>query len=322
MPQFRSLAEEFTHGLLQPQAQTPPKAFYNLLGSRLFEAITALEEYTPTADEHWLFQNPAAQEILRQSLGPSLEVIDLGAGSCQKGIALLKALPAVECYRAVDISEDFLLESLKGMREQFKDHPTLELSAIAVDFSAGLPPRCLPDVQAGRHRLMFYPGSSIGNFTPTEAEDFLSNLRIAHGGQRLLVGIDLVKERALLEDAYDDAVGVTAAFNRNVLRVLNQTLGSNFNLRAWRHEARFNAEASRVEMHLVANTHQTVAWQCDGASHLREFAAGDSIHTENSHKYTPQGFAQLLARAGWHDPRPIVHPSGRYALFTATSTPF
>ncbi len=321
MPENHRLADEFTHGLLKPQATTPPKAFYDLLGSRLFEAITALEEYTPTADEHELFGSPLAQQQLRERLGDGLEVVDLGAGSCQKGIALLRALPGVECYRAVDISEDFLLESLKGMREQFKHHPTLELSAIAVDFSAGLPPQSLPAPRPDRPRLFFYPGSSIGNFTPEEARDFLADLRSAHGGCRLLVGIDLVKPKGELELAYDDPVGVTAAFNRNVLRVIRQTLGVEIDLRAWRHEARFNAVASRVEMHLVAQSHQRWAWSHRGADHVREFAEGDSIHTENSYKYTPEGFAALLAAAGWSQPTPILHPSGRYALFTATAEP-
>ena len=177
------------------------------------------------------------------------------------------------------------------------------MTGLGMDFSHEL---LLPDSVRETRRVFFYPGSSIGNFTPDEALDFLQRIRAAcddDGG--LLIGVDLVKDKAVLDAAYDDALGVTAAFNLNLLRHLNHLLGTDFDVRAWRHRGFFNAQESRIEMHLEANSGVTVRW----SQGERYFERGERIHTENSYKYTQRSFTDLLEQAGfsrlsfWTDPQ-------------------
>ena len=187
----------------------------------------------------------------------------------------------------IDISADFLQEAVQQLRQRF---PQIEMLALGMDFSATL---ALPEQVGRSRRLFFYPGSSLGNFHPDEALAFLRRLRAADG--ELLIGIDLVKDHAVLDAAYDDALGVTASFNLNLLNHLNRQLQADFNLREWRHRGFFNAALSRIEMHLEARHALTVRWR--GGE--RRFAEGERIHTENSYKYTPDGFAALLREAGY-----------------------
>jgi L-histidine Nalpha-methyltransferase len=302
------LAREAAAGLLAPQAHSHPKLFYDRLGSHLFDAITELDEYDLTRNEATLFntQGEAMAAALRACLPPQPCLIDLGAGSCAKGERLF-ALADPGRYVAVDISVDFLRHSLACLQ---RAHPARELVGVGLDFSARL---ALPEGVTQARSLVFYPGSSIGNFSPADALRFLREARELSRGGALLIGVDLVKDPAELEAAYDDALGVTAAFNLNVLARLNRLLGADFKPREWCHLALWNAAAQRVEMHLEAREALTVRWP--GGE--RVFLKGERIHTENAHKWTVDGFAALLREAGFASTQPWTDPRQRFPLFPA-----
>ena len=284
------LAAEAAAGLLAPAASASPKFFYDALGSRLFDVITELPEYYPTRTEAAILaqHGPAIAQAALAATGAAPVLVDLGAGNCAKGAALFASL-APRRYVAVDISVDYLRQALADLQ---RHHPALQLVGVGQDFSGALE---LPAGLADGPALVFYPGSSIGNFSPDAALRLLRQARAVGGGGALLIGVDRVKPVALLEAAYDDALGVTAAFNLNLLNHLNRLLGSNFHLRDWRHVALFNTADSRIEMHLEARAATTVVWP--GAE--RRFAAGERIHTENSYKWAPGDFAALLRDAGF-----------------------
>lgn len=286
-----ALAREAAAGLLATPAAVSPKFFYDTLGSRLFEAITALDEYYPTRTEAAIFaaHAPAIAAAAQRAAGAHPVLVDLGAGNCAKAAALFPVL-APSRYVAVDFSVEFLREALTRLQ---REHPALPMAGVGLDFSNALtlpPGLCGPGPA-----LLFYPGSSIGNFGPAEALALLRQMHAACAGGALLIGADLVKPSAVLQAAYDDALGVTAAFNLNLLRHLNGLLGSNFDPRQWQHVALYNAAAARIEMHLQARTRTVVRWP--GAE--RAFAEGERIHTECSYKWAPEGFAALLRDAGF-----------------------
>jgi dimethylhistidine N-methyltransferase len=297
----QSMADELVAGLTAEQASTSPKYLYDALGSRLFEAICELPEYYPTRTEAEIFTTHAQE--MAQAIGSGTTLIDLGAGNCAKAAGLFPHLKPAQ-YVAVDISVEFLREAVGRLQQQF---PDIDMLGIGMDFSLYLQ---LPGSVRSQKRLFFYPGSSIGNFTPDQALAFLRQIKTAcnevgAADDGLLIGVDLVKENAILDAAYDDALGVTAAFNRNLLLHLNHLLDADFDLREWRHRGFFNDKLSRVEMHLEAASDQTVRWP----NGVRRFERGERIHTENSYKYTRQGFTSLLTAAGfqnvttWVDPR-------------------
>ncbi len=286
-----AVRRELAYSLLADVPCISPKYFYDRLGSCLFTAICELDEYYPTRTEAQILSTHRDEIAAKAGLGTTL--IDLGAGDCAKAAGLLPALRPVQ-YVPIDISEDFLLQSVQGLRQRF---PDIEMTAIGQDFSASLD---LPASVRQAKRLFFYPGSSIGNLTPAAALEFLQRLHHAcaqQGDGALLIGVDLVKDSAVLDAAYDDALGVTAAFNLNLLRHVNRLLGSNFALEDWRHRGFFNPKLSRIEMHLETCRDLCVRWP----GGQREFAKGERIHTENSYKYTRQGFLDLLERAGFSD---------------------
>jgi L-histidine N-alpha-methyltransferase len=305
-----ALAREAAAGLLAPQAHASPKFFYDLLGSRLFDAITALDEYYPTRTEAALMaaQGPAIAEAALAAAGPAPLLVDLGAGDGAKAARLFAALQP-RGYVAVDISVAFLRQSLARLQ---REHPTLPMTGVGLDFSTRL---ALPAEAAQGRKLVFYPGSSIGNFAPDEALRLLREAHELAEGGALLVGVDLLKPTAVLEAAYDDALGVTAAFNLNLLRHLNRLLGADFELRQWRHVALFDAAASRIEMHLEARQALSVRWP--GAE--RRFAAGERIHTENSYKWTPAAFAALLRDAGCGRVQHWADAQGWFGVFLASA---
>lgn len=292
-----AIRAELGAGLLAPHATISPKYLYDALGSRLFAAICELPEYYPTRTEAAIVETHMAE--IAAAAGQGATLIDLGAGNCAKAARLFPALQPRH-YVPVDISVDFLRDAVALLHQRF---PHMPITGVGLDFSHALD---LPDVIDKTGRLFFYPGSSIGNFTPAEAENFLRGLHAAcHGDGGLLIGVDLLKDVSLLDAAYDDALGVTAAFNRNLLLHLNALLGADFDVRDWRHRGFFNAGQSRIEMHLEAMRDVRVGWR--GGE--RRFAAGERIHTENSYKYTHAGFVQLLERVGfgeikiWSDPQ-------------------
>lgn len=296
---------EISSGLLKPQAQVSPKFLYDALGSKLFEAICELPEYYPTRTEAAIFAQHGAD--IARAVGAGVTLIDLGAGNCAKAAALFPLLHPRQ-YVAIDISHDFLRDALGRLQQRF---PAIEMTALGLDFSdkLGLPGSVRPD-----RRLFFYPGSSIGNFAPGQASAFLQRLHAECGDDGgLLIGVDLIKDRALLNAAYDDDLGVTAAFNLNLLRHLNRLMGSDFDARQWCHRGFFNASQSRIEMHLEARVELTVSWP---GGH-RCFARGERIHTENSYKYTPEGFAGLLEQAGFVPGASWTDDAGWFAVIHA-----
>jgi dimethylhistidine N-methyltransferase len=298
------LRAELRAGLLAPRATIAPKYFYDALGSRLFDAITELPEYYPTRTEAAILA--ARRGEIAAMLGTGRTLVDLGAGNCEKAGRLFATL-APSRYVAVDISVEFLRNALNCLQ---REHAQMDMVGVGLDFSRSLE---LPAEAGDAACTLFYPGSSIGNFAPDDALAFLERARAGAPGGNLLIGIDLVKAKALLDAAYDDALGVTAAFNLNVLRHANRLLESDFDLRQWRHVAFFDEAASRIEMHLEARQALGVRWP--GGE--RRFAAGERIHTENSYKYSVEAFAALLGRAGYSNTRCWTDERAWFAVFCA-----
>ena len=303
-------AQELAEGLLAEPASVSPKFFYNEQGSKLFEAITGVKEYYPTRTEAGIFAAslPQIAATLSNVGIRNACLIDLGAGNCAKASALIPHLQPRQ-YVPVDISVEFLRDAAAQVQNSF---PALDIVGLGMDFSAGL---VLPREVQSQDRVFFYPGSSLGNFHPDQALAFLQHIADpAQGKARgLLLGIDLVKDSATLEAAYDDALGVTAAFNKNLLLNANGLMGADFDVRQWRHVALFNRELSRIEMHLEAMCDLTVRWP--GAE--RRFAAGERIHTECSYKYTLDGMNALLLQAGFRHTEYWMDAEGKFAVFWA-----
>ena len=311
------------HGLTAIPATISPKYFYDTVGCALFERITALPEYYPTRTERAIMaqhgQEMAEQIACAARPSPLACVIELGAGNCEKARELCTLLHP-QCFVAVDIAGDFLHESVAGLRESF---PGLDVRAVVADLNEEI---ILPADLPSGSRLLFYPGSSIGNFDPTPALALLGRMRRLllerPSGGALLVGVDLIKDAALLEAAYDDAAGVTATFNLNALTHLNRLIGSNFHPGDWRHYAVFNSQQSRIEMHLEALRDVQVDWHgpWPGQEHdkaKRLFRQGERIHTESSYKYSIASFSQLLSRAGFQKTVFWTDPNQWFAVFLA-----
>ncbi len=306
-----SVQQELTASLLNPAASLSPKFFYDALGSKLFEAITLLDEYYPTRTEAAIFEAhnvQIAQAVLDAGIQNAC-LIDLGAGNCAKAAALMPHVKPSQ-YVPVDISVDFLREAASQVQASF---PELNIVGVGMDFSSTL---ALPDAVQSYDRVFFYPGSSLGNFSRPDALRFLQQIADIQQGNAtgLLLGIDLVKDTAVLEAAYDDAPGVTAAFNKNVLLNVNDQLGTDFDLRQWRHVALFNVQESRIEMHLEAVIPTTVRW----SGHVRSFAAGERIHTENSYKYTLTSMTTMLKQAGFSQVQHWTDSQGWFGMFWAS----
>jgi len=283
----QQLRAELSAGLLAASAFASPKYFYDALGSRLFAAICELPEYYLSRTEASIFDAHLGE--IAEAVGVGGTLIDLGAGNCAKAARLFPALQPAQ-YVPVDISVDFLRDAVGDLQQRF---PHIQMTGLGLDFSSALR---LPERVQRRQRLFFYPGSSIGNFTPDEAVAFFRRLHAACEGEGgVLIGVDLVKATAILDAAYNDALGVTASFNLNLLLHLNRLLGADFNIAGWRHVSFFNTAQSRIEMYLEARHAVTVQWQ--GGE--RRFQQGERIHTENSYKYTPDDFVRLLRQSGF-----------------------
>ncbi len=298
---------ELVRGLLAPQARIAPKYFYDEMGCALYGAICRLAEYYPTRTEIALFE--AHRGEIAEAIGPGRQFVDLGAGDCGKAQGWIPFLKPSR-YVAVDIAAHEIARSLERLAPDF---PGLELVGLATDFSRALD---FGDVLDGSPALFFYPGSSIGNFTPAEAVRFLAGIRaqcVPRPGSALLIGVDGKKDKATLDAAYDDALGVTAAFNLNVLRHLNARFGFDFDVSGFRHVGFYDEAQGRIEMHLESRREQVV--RIDG--HERRFLEGERIHTENSYKYRAAEFERLLEEAGFGSIRRWEPPSGGYYLFHA-----
>jgi L-histidine Nalpha-methyltransferase len=281
-------AADVIAGLTSTPKRLPPKYFYDAAGSALFERITRLPEYYPTRSELELL-NKYAPEIA-SLFPPGCALVEFGGGSSTKARILLRAATSIEAYVPVDISGDFLQQEAARLR---RDLPHLAVCPVAADFTTMIEP---PAEAAGRPRAGFFPGSTIGNFEPQEAARFLGHAaRILGHGAVFVVGVDLVKPADILHRAYNDAEGITAKFNLNLLARINRELGGNFDLEAFQHRAFYDSERCRVEMHLASTKRQAVR-VCNTAI---EFRAGETIHTENSYKYSIESFRALAQRSGW-----------------------
>ena len=310
-PDEAFILQQLTDALLGNPPQVPPRYLYDALGSSLFAAITALPEYYPARLEHEILSGQA-EEIAR-SLGSAETLIDLGPGDGAKASALLCALK-VSRYVGVDISPEALRLAVGSLSRRFEK---LRVIALLTDFSDGL--AWPPELDLERP-LFFFAGSSIGNFSFDEAVRFLQGLhticqRSRSGRGDLLIGIDLLKPAELIEAAYDDALGVTACFNRNVLLHLNRVLSADFDLRHFRHRARFNPPQGRIEMSLECTHRHRVSWQ----GGTRCFSEGEQLVTEHSYKYTPQQADRLLMQSGFVPRRHWFDRSRGYLLCHAES---
>jgi L-histidine N-alpha-methyltransferase len=305
-----SFGRDALNGLAQAQKAVPSTWLYDRRGSELFEAITDVAEYYPTRNEMQILRS-CAREIA-EAAGPRAIVIELGSGSSRKTRLLLGALDTPQAYLPIDISEQFLHESVADLPSLFAG---LHVLPIVADFTrmAALPQLAVlraGGADPGRH-VVFFPGSTIGNFTPEAAVALLRRIRRLVGPDALLiVGADSTQDPAVLLPAYDDREGVTAEFNLNLLVRMNRELRADFDVDAFRHEARFDVQQQRVEMHLVSRRAQSV-----GVLGSRfEFRAGESIHTENSYKYSLLRLQQLAARAGWVHAQRWMDGQARFAI--------
>ncbi len=282
-------------GLAQSLPEIPSKYLYDELGSMLFEAICTTPEYYVTRADLEILDSYLPQ--IADCIGPQAHIIEFGSGAGIKTSRLLDSLQQPTAYSPIEISAAALEASAVHLQHQF---PQLRIEPVQADYTQPIANADLDICRDCRTRVVYFPGSTIGNFTLEQAQHFLLRIREiisrflpeVNGG--LLIGIDLFKPLDVLIPAYADAVGVTAAFNKNLLARINRELGADFDIAQWEHQARFNAEQQRIEMHLCSTSRQTV----DVAGHKFEFDRGASIHTENSHKYTLAGFSEMAAKAG------------------------
>jgi L-histidine N-alpha-methyltransferase len=291
-PAAREQASEFAQdvldGLRACRKRLPAKYFYDEAGSRLFERITTLPEYYPTRTEMRILKEHAAD--IARHLPKKCAVIEFGSGPSQKARLLLGAAPHVTAYLPVDISLAFMRREAECVR---RDFPAMAVIPIEADFTQ---PFELPRAVANLPRAGFFPGSTIGNFEPHEANGFFRYVaRMLGPAAVFIIGVDLIKDPAILHAAYNDAAGVTAQFNLNLLARINRELGANFDLNAFEHRAFYNGELNRIEMHLASTRGQEVSIGGETIG----FRAGETIHTENSYKYSVESFSALVRGAGW-----------------------
>jgi dimethylhistidine N-methyltransferase len=299
---------EVLRGLQSPQKELPCKLFYDEIGSQLFEQITALDEYYPTRAELRIMR--AAATDIAARLGPECLLIEYGSGSSVKTHILLDHLERPAGYVPIDISREQLEHAAATLA---RSYPALPILPVCADYTATAElPTALPPCT---RRIAYYPGSTIGNFVPEDARRFLASIAEVSGRDGgLLIGVDLKKDPLMLHRAYNDALGVTAAFNLNILARLNREVGANFALDHFRHYAFYNPVFARVEMHLVSLTEQTVR-----VAHANiHFDRGESIWTEASYKYNPPEFAALAARAGWRVEQVWMDDRGLFSVHYLT----
>lgn len=298
-----SFAAAVVAGLSAPQKTLPCRYFYDERGSALFEEITVLPEYYPTRTETAILETHVA-EIARGG-GEGQVLVEFGSGSSRKTEIILEAMPDLVAYVPIDVSDSALDDARRRLAARF---PGLDIRPIHGDFSDA--PKFPPDLRF-RRKIGFFPGSTIGNLDESDASTLLQSFgRILSPQGRLIVGVDLAKNEETLRLAYDDPAGVTAAFNLNILARINRAFGDAFALDDFRHEARFNRSRGRIEMHLVSTCDQSV----DLLGHRFTFRRGETIHTENSHKYTIDGFGALARSAGWWPQRVWTDPDKMFSV--------
>jgi dimethylhistidine N-methyltransferase len=306
--QTSAFAKEAIEDLSQHPKRLSPKYFYDAAGSELFEAITRLPEYYPTRTELGILRDRGGE--IAGILPRGAALVEFGAGATTK-VRLLLQQSALAAYVPVDISGDFVRAQADALR---RDFPRLAVHPVAADFTA---PFELPEAIAGLSRVGFFPGSTIGNFEPHEACRFLKSARdILGDGALMIVGVDLEKDERVLYQAYNDAAGVTARFNLNVLVRINRELGGNFDVSAFTHRAIYNRERHRIEMHLISRKPQAVRLLGTSFS----FRTGETIHTENSYKYSIERFAALARGSGWKVRETWTDAAGMFSVHALVAT--
>ena len=308
----RAFRRDVLAGLSQRQKAVPARWLYDDAGSQLFEDITGLEEYYPTRAETEILQNRG--EEFARLIGSGRAVVEFGSGSSVKTPLLLTAIDP-GAYVPLDISGDFLRQSAASLAEKF---PGLAVHPVEADFMREV---ALPDAVLGLKKLGFFPGSTIGNMVPRTAVDLLRSMRATLGAENgetplLLIGMDLVKDRAVLEAAYDDSRGITAEFNLNLARRINRELRGTIPVDALRHRAIWNDQFARIEMHLEAE--RDLSFEVAGQTFSMK--KGQTIHTENSHKFTRRSAAMLLSAGGWTAQKRWTDSAGQFSLFLAEAT--
>lgn len=299
----RSFADDVLHGLALPQKQLQAKYFYDQQGSDYFDQICQLPEYYPYQTELDLL--PKVATDLASTFTADCTIVEFGAGSLVKIKPLLSAISSIRQFIPIDISGIHLEMACQQLQSDF---PDLSVMPVVGDFCF---PVKLPQL-CHQQKIGFFPGSTIGNFCPAQAASFLKNARFTLGPDScLLIGVDTKKSPLYLHRAYNDAAGITAKFNRNILSRINRELGANFSPAKFEHYAFYNAGQGRVEMHLVSTSEQVV----DVLGSSVAFAAGESIHTENSYKYTPDEFCQLALSAGWQVERTWLARQDLFATY-------
>lgn len=301
-PAPNNMNQDVMEGLSREQKAIPPKYFYDERGSRLFDEICETPEYYPTRTEMRILSDNL--KTICECLGHDTVLIEPGSGSSQKVRLLLDQLEP-HTYMPLDISSDYLLEVSKDLVSEF---PELNVAAACVDFTQRLD---LLHIPRSRRRVVFFPGSSIGNFEPQQAGIFLRNMGHVVGADGgLLIGVDLRKENEILNAAYNDKQGITAQFNLNVLYRINRELGGNFKINQFQHQAFYNETLGRIEMHLRSRCDQRV--KISGEEFV--FSPGETIHTENSYKYSIEGFSEIASTAGFTLRKAWTDDRNRFAV--------
>lgn len=302
--ELSEFASDVLNGLSRPRKSLPSKHFYDAVGSDLFEAICRAPEYYPTRTETALLAEIAPE--IADRVEPGSVVVEYGSGASLKTRLLLDAAPHLSGYVPLDISETALDAAAEAIKASY---PNLKVAPQVADFTK---PLSLPSICDRRPLVGFFPGSTIGNFEWLDAVRFLREARRLLGdGSKFVLGADLVKGADILVRAYDDRAGVTAAFNLNLLARINRELGADFELGAFRHRAIWNETLSRIEMHLESLKDQSVRLACGKRF---DFARGETIHTENCHKFTEPGLAMMAKSAGWRVEETWVSPAPRFAV--------
>lgn len=302
-PDLGDFRTDVIEGLSRAQKSISPMYFYDAYGSKLFDRITELEEYYPTRTEKSVFKENAA--AMTKTIGPGAAIFEYGSGSSEKIEWLVNGLENPVAHIAMDISKDHLIESASALAERL----SLPIGAVCADFNGAvpIPGHVLPTPDQW---LGFFPGSTIGNMTPEAAQRFLDNAaKTLNAPAKFLIGVDLEKDKAVLEAAYDDAEGVTADFNLNLLRRMQRELDAAITVEDFEHYAFYNETDARIEMHLRAKRPTTITL----GEHRFDFAEGETLHTENSHKYTLERFKTLLEPTPWRFETAWTDPKGWYA---------
>jgi dimethylhistidine N-methyltransferase len=309
-PQLASdFADALIDGLSASEKSIPCRFLYDAKGSALFEQITELPEYYPTRTEMRILAERAAE--IARGAAPGNVLIEFGSGSSLKTELLLKEMHALHAYVPVDISPAALREAQARIRKRF---PGIEVLPVCGDFAK---PLALPPQIDGRPRLGFFPGSTIGNLTQAAAMRLLANMaRILGSGGRLIIGADLKKDLGRLIRAYDDAAGVTAAFNLNLLERANRELDADFDVRHFDHLATYSERHGRIDLYLVSRREQSVSL----LGRRFRFEEGERIHTEHSHKYDVEGFKAMAARAGWSSLSVWTDPDDLFSVHVLEAT--